>query len=59
MVKRGTLEIYVDVLGSVKRHSKPTKIMYKTNLSWTPLQTIFWELEKKELIRVEHKITGK
>ena len=42
MPRRSQLEIYFDVLAVIDRgHSKPTRIMYKTNLSWTSLQKTF------------------
>ena len=40
MVRRSRLEIFFDVLAIIARGvSKPTRIMYKTNLSWTSMQT--------------------
>jgi predicted transcriptional regulator len=42
MVRRSRLEIFFDVLAVIDRGvSKPTRIMYKTNLSWTSLQEVF------------------
>jgi predicted transcriptional regulator len=42
MVRRSRLEIFFDVLAVIARGvSKPTRIMYKTNLSWTSMQDIF------------------
>ncbi len=42
MVRRSRLEIFFDVLAIIARGvSKPTRIMYKTNLSWTSMQDIF------------------
>jgi len=40
--KRSRLEIYLDILRAVAIESekKPTRIMYKTNLSWIPLKEI-------------------
>jgi len=41
MVRRSRLEIYFDVLKTVEKGiDKPTRIMYKTNLSWSPLHEI-------------------
>lgn len=42
MVRRSRLEIFFDVLAVIDRGvSKPTRIMYKTNLSWTSLHEVF------------------
>lgn len=42
MVRRSRLEIFFDVLAVIDRGvSKPTQIMYKTNLSWTSLHEVF------------------
>jgi len=45
MVRRSRLEIYYDILQAISRGiQKPTRIMYKTNLSWIPLQEILQSL---------------
>lgn len=50
--KRSKLEIYLDILRTIKRGvNKPTRIMYRTNLSWKPLQTILESMANQELIR--------
>jgi predicted transcriptional regulator len=59
--KRSKLEIYIDILSAIKKGIyKPTKIMYRTNLSWKPLMEILDSLVGQELIKVkeddEHKI---
>ena len=42
MVRRSRLEIYFDILKVISRGvDKPTRIMYKTNLSWAVLQDMF------------------
>ncbi|MEM1582780.1 MAG: winged helix-turn-helix domain-containing protein [Candidatus Bathyarchaeia archaeon] len=52
--KRSKLEVYLDVLRAVnKGESKPTRIMYKTNLSWVPLQEILDFLVSQDLLREE------
>ncbi|MCD6530463.1 transcriptional regulator [Candidatus Bathyarchaeota archaeon] len=52
--KRSRLEIYLDVLRVISNGcSKPTRIMYSSNLSWKPLKEILESLIKQELIRVE------
>ena len=52
MIRRSKLEIYLDVLWSIKNGtSKPTCIMYETNLSWKPLQQNLTYLASRGLIR--------
>jgi len=49
--KRSRLEIYIDILRVLKKgERKPTRIMYKTNLSWTPLQEILNSMISQGLI---------
>lgn len=49
--KRSRLEIYLDVLKVVsKGTNKPTRIMYRTNLSWKPLMGILESLLDQNLI---------
>ncbi|MBS7639777.1 MAG: DUF4364 family protein [Candidatus Bathyarchaeia archaeon] len=65
--KRSKLEVYLEVLHVISRgESKPTRIMYKTNLSWIPLQEILNFLVSQDLIeevesekRKEYFITDK
>lgn len=65
--KRSKLEVYLEVLQVVsKGESKPTRIMYKTNLSWVPLQEILEFLVSQDLLeevelerRKEYFITEK
>ncbi|KYH42647.1 MAG: putative transcriptional regulator [Candidatus Bathyarchaeota archaeon B26-1] len=50
--KRSRLEIYLDVLRAIRKGvNKPTRIMYKTNLSWTPLQEILESMTSQEIIK--------
>ncbi|KYH40858.1 MAG: putative transcriptional regulator [Candidatus Bathyarchaeota archaeon B26-2] len=50
--KRSRLEIYLDVLQAIKKGvNKPTRIMYRTNLSWTPLQEILESMVSQEIIK--------
>jgi predicted transcriptional regulator len=50
--RRSRLEVYLEVLRVIgKGESKPTRIMYKTNLSWMPLQEILEFLVSQNLIR--------
>jgi predicted transcriptional regulator len=45
MVRRSRLEIYFDVLKALDRGiNKPTRVMYKANLSWSSLQYTFESL---------------
>ena len=54
MTRRSRLEIYFDVLAVIERgHSKPTRIMYKTNLAWTSLQEVFETLIEGGFIQQE------
>ncbi|MDH5794855.1 MAG: DUF4364 family protein [Candidatus Bathyarchaeota archaeon] len=51
--KRSKLEIYVDVLKTIRKGTrKPTRIMYRTNLSWKPLMKILSSLANQGLITV-------
>ncbi len=51
--KRSRLEIYVDVLKTIKKGThKPTRIMYRTNLSWKPLMKVLGSLADQGLITV-------
>jgi len=51
--KRSKLEIYVDVLKTIRKGtSKPTRIMYRTNLSWKPLMKVLHSLDDQDLITV-------
>jgi len=61
--KRSRIEIYLDVLHAIKRGThKPTRIMYRTNLSWKPLMSILEPLMsilesmiEQGLVRVEEE----
>jgi len=58
--KRSKLEIYIDVLNAIRKGTyKPTKIMYRTNLSWKPLMEILDSLTSQELIRVKEEDSHK
>ena len=49
--KRSRLEIYVDVMKVLRKgESRPTRIMYQSNLSWKPLMQILENLMKQEII---------
>lgn len=51
--KRSRLEIYLDILEVVRKcPQKPTRIMYKTNLSWKPLMKILECLLNQGLLSV-------
>ncbi len=52
--KRSRLEIYLDVLKVIRQGThKPTRIMYRTNLSWKPLMKILDSMLDQGLI---HKV---
>jgi predicted transcriptional regulator len=54
MVRRSRLEIYFDVLKVINNGVvKPTRIMYKTNLSWFSLQKVFDSMIDGGFIREE------
>ena len=49
--KRSRLEIYLDVLKVIRQGThKPTRIMYRTNLSWKPLMKILDSMLDQGLI---------
>jgi predicted transcriptional regulator len=48
------MEIYFDILNVMASgEEKPTRIMYRANLSWRALQTILSRLIEEEFIEVE------
>ena len=50
-VKRNKTQMYIDVLRAVKDGlKKPTRIMYRSNLSWRPLKNILDELATLGLV---------
>ncbi len=52
MARRSKLEIYLDVIWAIKSGiSKPTRIMYESNLSWKPLQRILGSMIDQGLIQ--------
>jgi predicted transcriptional regulator len=65
--KRSRIEIYLDVLQAIRKGIyKPTRIMYRTNLSWKPLMQVLNTMMEQELITSEelgshitYKITEK
>jgi len=66
-LKRSKLEIYIDVLKVINKGTqKPTRIMYRTNLSWKPLMKTLESLEDQGLVirgengnRTTYRITDK
>jgi len=49
--KRSKLEIYLEVMKAIYRGTeKPTRIMYKTNLSWRPLTNVLKSLQDQGFI---------
>ena len=67
MVRRSKLETCIDIMEIISRGvGKPTRIMYKANLSWNPMQKYLSFLLDQELIasktrgeRVRYEITDK
>ena len=65
--KRSRIEIYLDILQAIKKGvDKPTRIMYRTNLSWKPLTQFLDTMMEQKLITYEelgshitYKITEK
>ena len=52
--KRSRLEIQVDLLKALRKGTtKPTRLMYKTNLSWTPLKKYLGFLVNQGLVTVD------
>ena len=57
-LKRSKLEIYLEILKVVSKGTdKPTRIMYKTNLSWKPLMTALESVLEQGLLRRNEKGT--
>lgn len=55
-LRRSRLEIHFDILRAIERGIvKPTRIMYKTNLSWYIMQDMFDALIKGGFIQEERK----
>ena len=51
MLKRSRLEVYFDVLKAIGEGvDKPTRIMYKANLSWNTLEDALATLANKEFV---------
>ena len=54
MPKRSRLERYFDILKAISNgETKPTRIMYKANLSWDSLQAFFESLLEQGFIQVD------
>jgi len=54
--KRSRLEIYLDVLQVIRKGThKPTRIMYRTNLSWKPLMGVLDAMMGQDLIVAEKR----
>jgi len=50
--RRSKLEIYLEVLGTIKSGtSKPTHIMYQTNVSWQPLKRMIGYMVDQGVVR--------
>ena len=58
--RRSKLEIYIDVLKEIKQGtSKPTRIMYGSNLSWKLLQGVLGSMVDQGLIEEIDKSSSK
>jgi len=56
--KRSRLQLFVDILNAInKGECKPTRIMYKSNLSWLPLKRMLNRMVELELIERKKKGT--
>ncbi|MBS7657022.1 MAG: DUF4364 family protein [Candidatus Bathyarchaeia archaeon] len=56
--KRSRIEIYLDVLQAIRKEvHKPTRIMYRTNLSWKPLMQVLDAMMEQNLITLEKQGT--
>jgi predicted transcriptional regulator len=56
--KRSKLEIYLEVLKVINKDTeKPTRIMYRTNLSWKPLTKVLESMQDQGFI-TSHKKGG-
>jgi len=54
--KRSKLELYLEVLDAIDKGTrKPTRIVYRTNLSWKPLIKILNSLQDQSLITSQKK----
>lgn len=57
--RRSRLQILVDVLRVIEGGTrKPTRIMYKGNLSWRPLQKVLETLVEDDLVTVRKSKRG-
>lgn len=56
MVRRSKLETCIDIMEIISKGvGKPTRIMYKANLSWNPMQKYLSFLLDQELIACKSK----
>jgi len=50
--KRSRLQLFIDVLRAIEKgESKPTRIMYKSNLSWLPFRQILNRMVELRLVK--------
>lgn len=60
IVRRSRLEMYFDVLKAIDEGThKPTRIMYRTNMSWSSLCGVFDTLVNGDFIREVKKSRSK
>ena len=57
MTRRGTLEIYLDVLGILGREGEMTRtrMMYASNLAWVPFKRCLSKLEELDLVKTRRE----
>jgi len=56
--KRSRLQLFVDVLRAIdKGECKPTRIMYKSNLSWLPFRQMLNRMVELELVEMKEEGT--
>jgi predicted transcriptional regulator len=60
MPRRSKIEIYGEILIAIGNGiSKPTTVMYSTNLSWKPLKAALSELEGRKFIKRSDPVDGR
>ncbi len=55
-MRRTKIDTIIDILVAIRNAGgtiKPTRLLYKANLSYNKLQEFLFELEQKDLIRIE------
>ena len=56
--KRSRLQLFVDILRAIEKgECKPTRIMYKSNLSWLPFRQMLNRMVELELVEMREEGT--